>query len=320
MGSRKYNLRLMAKKYRLRPTGRKYARPVRALQITNPYRARPGLNTYSSARSRYFNPLPKMMQLKSSWYADSKYSIPFANTGTFVAGGTACAYWFIDPLNMANPTSTYGTGTGGKYFYSPDLGGFLALYQEARFRTHVLNINVSGELESQFGPDITNQAIFNNKHTTVLHVAITQVPLAYLKKADNSAHVIGEAGQVFQQVDYYTSLSQQPGVKQMVIPIDGSLNSIKSARIEIDAFDHNSVAQIIRSSQTWAAPADNPTVAVTYPDPATRNVFLVACRVGGLPTNSKTNILYVRTEMKLDQHLTFTDKFPSFPYVTDAVV
>lgn len=281
------------------------------------YRARPGLNTYPSARSRYFAPLPKMLQVKCPWYCDAKYYAPFANVGG-VLQGAACPYWFIDPLDMGRATSTYGTGVGGKYFFSPDLGAFLSLYQEARFRTHVLNLNFSAEVETVYGSNSANETMAK-VHTTVLHIAVAAVPLSYLRKADGNPHVIGDAGGVFQGVDYYASLSQQPGCKQVVLPLDGSLNSLKSVRVEIDGFDHNTTSQIIRSSQTWTTVADQPTLTVTYPDPATRNVFLIACRIAGLPYGNTTNSLYVRTEMKLEQHLTFTDKFPSFPYIVDTV-
>jgi len=308
----------MAKKYKLRPTGRKYPRPVRAQTRMNPYRARPGLNTYSSARSRYFSPLPKMMQLKTPWYADCRYFLPYSNTGAAGTVAGACGYWFIDPLDMSRPCATHGTGVGGKYFFSPDLGGFLSLYQEARFRTHVLNINftVDNSAHATAGATAVDLA---NPMRGVLHIAVMAVPLTYLRKTDLSSHTIAETGQLFQGVDYYAALSQQPGCKQLVIPLDGSQNSIKGCRVELDGYEHNGAAQTIRASMTWAPAANEPTINVAYPDPTARNVFLIATRVIGAASTTVTNQIYIRTEMKIEQHLVFTDKFPCFPYVVDTV-
>jgi len=159
----------------------------------------------------------------------------------------------------------------------------------------------------------------NMKHTTVLHVAVASVPLTYLKKYDNTPHIIGDAGAVFQGTDYYAALSQQPGCKQLVIPLDGSLNSLKSVRIDMDAYEHNGSAQLMRSVSSWAETADYPTITIAYPAPAARNVILFAVRVASTPITNRTNTLYVRCEYRLDQHIVFCDKFPSFPYVTTGV-
>jgi len=307
----------MAKKYKLRPTGRKYARPVRAQTRMNPYRARPGLNTLSSARSRYFTPLPKMMQVKLPWFADCKYVVPFAQTGNTLAG-VACAYWFIDPLDLSQSCSSTGLSDGQKYFFCGEQGVFMSLYQEGRFRTHSMNVNFSAEVQTLY-VDGSSVSTLNTKHTTVLHVAVASVPLTYLKKNDNSPHIIGDAGAVFQGVDYYAALSQQPGCKQLVIPLDGSLNSLKSARIDMDAYEHNGSAQLMRSVSSWPETADYPTITIAYPAPAARNVILFAVRVASTPITNRTNTLYVRCEYRLDQHIVFCDKFPSFPYVTTGV-
>jgi len=307
----------MAKKYKLRPTGRKYPRPVRAQTRMNPYRARPGLNTYSSARSRYFTPLPKMMQVKLPWFADCKYIIPFAQTGNTLQGA-ACAYWYVDPLDLSQPCCTTGLSDGQKYFFCGEQGVFMSLYQEGRFRTHSMNVNFSAELQTLF-TDGSPVSALNMVHTTVLHVAVASVPLTYLKKSDNTAHIIGDAGAVFQGVDYYAALSQQPGCKQLVIPLDGSLNSLKSARIDIDAYEHNGAAQLMRSVSSWPETNDYPTITIAYPAPAARNVILFAARVASTPFVSRTNNLYIRCEYRLDQHIVFCDKYPSFPYVSTGV-
>lgn len=307
----------MAKTFKLRRTGRsamKYRKKrTTGLISTSNYVAKQGLNV--SPSTRYFAPLPYKMNVRTDWMADTRYE--------FVLGGgvnnqprTEVMYVFLDPLNMTSPVNNQNyNNMGNRYFWSADLGAMLSLYQEAVFRTHVLNLELTADYTKTVLAGTGAPSMDSTTEPSV-HVACCQVPLTYLRRMDGTLMPQGNAGIPQFGVDYYSALTQSPGAKCGTIGWGQSASSFKS-RLTIDGYAHNGVQQTITSSMAWdpAAQANTPVVTYAYPNPGQRNVFLIAVRVRYNPVTDITQTVNIRAAFKLEQHLVLQDKYPAFPYI-----
>jgi len=309
----------MAKTFKLRRTGRsamKYRKKrTTRLLSRSPYVAKEGLNV--SPSTRYFAPLPYKMDMRTDWLADTRWECGLGG-GTDRQIRTESYYLFIDALNMTQYVSTAASlSTAGRKFWSADLGAMLALYQEAIFRTHVLNAEITADY-SRAVDNGTSQQIIDTSCDPSLHVAVAQVPLSYLRKEDNSLHTLANAGTLYSGVDYYSALTQTPGAKSGIVGYGASPTVFKT-RTVIDGYAHNGVQQSITSSMTWDAGTQlSPQITYSYPNPGQRNVFLFAFRFRYIPLAGVTQQLSIRAALKLEQHLVLQDKYPAFPYILGA--
>jgi hypothetical protein len=292
----------------------KYRKKRTSRLVTNTtYVAKQGLNV--SPSTRYFAPLPYKMDVRTDWMADTRYE--------FVLGGgvnnqprTENMYVFLDPLNMTNPVNNQAyNNMGNRYFWSADMGAMLALYQEAVFRTHVLNMDLAADYTKAVTAGTGAQPMASTTEPSVL-VACAQVPLTYIRRTDGALQTIANAGIPQQGVDYYSALTQSPGAKSGVVGWGQGATTWKS-RLTIDGYAHNGVQQTITSSMAWdpAAQGNTPVVTHAYPNPGQRNVFLIAIRVRYNPVADITQTVHVRASFKLEQHLVLQDKYPAFPYI-----
>jgi len=306
----------MAKTFKLRRTGRsamKYRKKrTTRLQSRSSYVAREGLNV--SPSTRYFAPLPYKMDMRTDWLADTRWECGLGG-GTDRQIRTESYYVFIDALNMTQDVSKSATlSTGCRKFFSADLGAMLALYQEAIFRTHVLNVELTADY-SRSVDNGTAQQIIDTSCDPSLHVAVAQVPLSYLRKEDSTLHTLAHTGTLYAGVDYYSALTQTPGAKTGLVGYGASPTNFK-ARIPIDGYAHNGVQQSITSTMTWdPSTSISPQITYSYPNPGQRNVYLFAFRFRYIPLAGVTQQLSVRAALKLEQHLVLQDKYPAFPYL-----
>jgi len=309
----------MAKTFKLRRTGRsamKYRKKrTTRLQSRSPYVAKEGLNV--SPSSRYFAPLPYKMDCRTDWLADTRWECGLGG-GVDRTIRTESYYVFIDALNMTQYVGTAASlGPASKKFWSADMGAMLALYQEAIYRTHVLNVELTADY-SRAVDNGTSQQIIDTTCDPSLHVAVAQVPLSYLRKEDNTLHTIAQAGYLQSGVDYYSALTQTPGAKCGLVGYGASPTSFKT-RCVIDGYAHNGVQQSITSTMTWdPATQLSPQITYSYPNPGQRNVYLFAFRFRYIPLAGVTQQLTVRAALKLEQHLVLQDKYPAFPYILGA--
>lgn len=281
--------------------------------------ARIGLNTMGT---RFFPALPQRLQLKVPFYADTKM-----NTNIFTAaqnsnggGYTNCFYWFIDPLDMSRDQLSLGHQASTK-FYSAALPKLLTLYAEGQYRTHHLSMELTGEYFRQIG---STTATTNETYTQAepnIHFACAPVSLTYLRNSVGSQHVITDAGTIYSGVDYYSALTQMPGSKSFLIPTSGQRTPIRTSMI-IDGFAHDGTSQSVRSTITWSPqtagnPPSIPTPVITYPNIQLRNVYLFAVRVRGIYYANVIQTASVRMSLNLEQHMTFIDPYPQYPYSTD---
>lgn len=292
----------------------KYRKKRTSRLVTNTtYVAKQGLNV--SPSTRYFAPLPYKMDVRTDWLADTRYE--------FILGGgvnnqprTENMYVFIDPLNMTIPVNNQAYNVmGNRHFWSADMGAMLSLYQEAVFRTHVLNMDLAADYTKAVPAGTGAQPMASTTEPTIL-VACAQVPLSYLRRSDGSLMPIANAGIPQGGVDYYSALTQMAGAKSGTIAWGQSGSTWKS-RLTIDGFAHNGVQQTITTSMNWdpAAPGNVPAVTYAYPNPGQRNVFLIAIRVRYNPVTDIVQTVHIRASFKLEQHLVLQDKYPAFPYI-----
>jgi len=292
-------------KYRKRRTSR--------LVTNTTYVAKQGLNV--SPSTRYFAPLPYKMDCRTDWMADTRYELGLGG-GVNNQPRTECFYVFIDPLNMTNPVNNQAyNNVGNRYFWSADMGAMLSLYQEAVYRTHVLNLEMTADYTKAVDAGTGAQPMASTTEPTI-HVACAQVPLSYIRRQDGALQTIANAGVPQIGVDFYSALTQTPGAKDGLIGWGQAATAYKT-RLTIDGFAHNGVQQTVTSSMAWdpAAQGNLPVVTNAFPNPGQRNVFLIAWRIRYNPVADITQTVHVRASFKLEQHLVLQDKYPAFPYI-----
>lgn len=282
--------------------------------------SRIGLNTMGS---RFFPALPARMQLKVPFYGDTKMNTNLFTAGqtTVAASYTNCYYWFMDPLDMNRDILTLGHQASTK-FYSSLFYGMMNMYGEAQYRTHHLTMDLTAE----YFRVITGAAGVAESTTRtdpIVHFACGPMALQYLRNSVGNLHIATDAGTIFSGVDYYSALTQSPGCKSYTVSTTGDRKP-QRATVTIDGFAHNGVAQSAKSNITWTPqtagnPPSTPVNLITYPNPTDRNVILCAVRVRGVYYASAVQTISLRMALKLDQHMTFIDPYPQFPYTYDGV-
>ena len=257
------------------------------------------------------------MDCRTDWLADTRWECGLGG-GVDRTIRTESYYVFLDALNMTQYVGTAASlGPASKKFWSADMGAMLSLYQEAIYRTHVLNVELTADY-SRAVDNGTSQQVIDTTCDPSLHVAVAQVPLSYLRKEDGTLHTIAQAGYLQSGVDYYSALTQTPGAKCGLVGYGASPTVFKT-RCVIDGYAHNGVQQSITSNMTWDPTTDfSPQITYSYPNPAQRNVYLFAFRFRYIPLAGVTQQLTVRAALKLEQHLVLQDKYPAFPYILGA--
>lgn len=310
----------MAKKYISR-LKRYKKRRTSTLRRRNPYSVgRIGLNTMGT---RFFPALPPRMQLKVPFYADTKMTtnLFLAAQTTVGASYTNCFYWFMDPLDMNRDILTLGHQASTK-FYSSLFYGMMNMYGEGQFRTHQLSMDLTAEYFKLVANAAGPQESFT-RTDPVVHFACGPMALQYLRNSVGNQHIAADAGIIFSGVDYYSALTQSPGCKSYTIATSGDRKPVKTS-VMIDGYAHDGVTQSVKSAITWTPqtagnPPSMPVSVLTYPNPANRNVILCALRVRGVYYTNMTQTVSLRMSLKLDQHMTFIDPYPQFPYTYDGV-
>lgn len=315
----------MAKKYRgkIRPTGRatmKYKKSGQVLAVkSNPYRvARIGLNTYST---RFFPAIPNKMNAMVPLYADCRYLMDMANSGSDNTSQASCQYFFIDPTNFDRDVSNPSTNAQGhKNWFSNIFRPLMGVYAESIIRTSVLKFEVTAEWAKRYSAAATTNGEINGFQTPLIQLAYAPVPLSYIRKSSGGQMAITDAGTLWTGVDYFSALTQMPGARNHVIPLTGDRPSVKGS-MKIDGYEHDGAAMVIRSDVTWNATAgSSPQIALWWPgDSRQRNVFFFAFRLCGLRYAHISQEILGRFCFKMDQHLTFQDSIPPMPLITQAV-
>jgi len=315
----------MAKTYggRIRRTGRgakKRTQRIVAKSKTSTLAARPGLNVSAAKGARFFAGLPPMMRLKTSWHADTNYSITIANTAVSVFTG----YFWIDPLRYDYAVNKAGVGAdgtnnrGNRNWFGTEMESMFYQYSEGRFRTHVLNAQFCLDYTRVFTGTHTAATIASGQQPPFFQMVCATVPQSFIRTSSGSASLVTDAGVfIAGGPDYYSALSKLPGAKSWVLPTDGSAQSQKNITMTIDAYEHTGSAQSIIVNREWLPAASFPTLSITHPDPSARQVFLFACRFRQLTSDASIILNYgLRSAFRLDQHMEFVDKVPTFPYLT----
>lgn len=315
----------MAKTYggRIRRTGRSAKRRTQRIVAKSKYSvlaARPGLNVSAAKAARFFASLPPMMRLKTAWHADTNYSISIANNAASVYTG----YFWIDPLRYDYAVNKVGVGAdgtnnrGNRNWFGTEMEAMFFQYGEGRFRTHVLNAQFSLDYTRIFTGTQTAATIASGQQPPFFQMVCASVPQSFIKQSSGVAHLVTDAGVfIAGGPDYYSALSKLPGSKSFVLPTDGSAQSQKNITMTIDAYEHTGSAQSIIATREWLPSNNFPTLAVTHPDPSARQVFLFACRFRQLTSAGSIILDYgLRTAYRLDQHMEFVDKVPTWPYLT----
>lgn len=314
----------MAKTYggRIRRTGRSAKRRTQrivAKSKSSVLAARPGLNVSAAKAARFFASLPPMMRLKTSWHADTNYSITIANTAVSVFTG----YFWIDPLRYDYAVNKVGVGAdgtnnrGNRNWFGTEMESMFFQYGEGRFRTHVLNAQFSLDYTKVFTGTHTAATIASGQQPPFFQMVCAAVPQSFIRQSSGASHLVTDAGAFISGgPDYYSALSKLPGAKSWILPTDGSAQSQKNITMTIDAYEHTGQAQSIIVSREWLPAATFPTLTATQPDPSARQVFLFACRFRQLTSDASIILNYgLRAAYRLDQHMEFVDKVPTWPYL-----
>ena len=188
-----------------------------------------------------------MMRLKTSWHADTNYSITIANTAVSVFTG----YFWIDPLRYDYAVNKVGVGAdgtnnrGNRNWFGTEMESMFFQYGEGRFRTHVLNAQFSRLHESVHRyPYCRNHCFWPT--TSILPNGLAAVPQSFIRQSSGASHLVTDAGAFISGgPDYYSALSKLPGAKSWILPTDGSAQSQKNITMTIDAYEHTGQAQSI---------------------------------------------------------------------------
>jgi len=292
----------------------KARRVIASMGSGNPYKADQGLNVGKPQR---FLSFPNIMKVCLPWEADTRYLLVIGPVLPAVAGAIATPYVFLDPLNhdaYVNNNVNYPTAL--KFFYTSDMFSLASIYQNMTFKTHVLNYTFSFDYskDNLTDPGQPNPIETNDYILPAIDMAIGTLPITFLKDDTNTPHNAAQAGTLFDNVDYYSALTRQPGVKTYSLS-QGSVRTI-SGSISIDALEHDGEPQTLASFQTWRTPFPTiPDVGLVSPDPAFRKVFLIALRMPELQIPGVQQTYSLRAAFRLDQHVVCFNKIPSFPYV-----
>jgi len=259
-----------------------------------------------------------MLRLKTAWQADTQYDIIVSNPGQAIYTG----YFWIDPLRYDYAVNRFGVGVdgtnsrGNRNWFGTEMESMFYQYSEGRFRTHVLNVQLSADYFRNFTPALAANAVQQTLTPLVLQFVCATVPQSFIRTSAAAASLVTDAGAVIMNgPDYYSALSKMPGAKSFILPTDGSANTQKNLTMTIDGYEHTGSCQSIIATRTWAPANAAPTLTVTHPDPPARQVFLFAFRFRQLSSNEAVTSLGIRAAFRMDQHMEFCDKVSSWPYL-----
>jgi len=312
----------MARKYggAIRRTGRRKgrARLVSKTRAPTSMVARPGLNVSAAKSARFFASLPKMMRLKTSWYADTNYFHLVSTPAQTVYTG----YWWIDPLRYDYNVNALGVGANGtnsranRNWFGTEMESMFLQYSEGRFRTHVL----SAEFACDYQRSANNTSpAYDHVSTQVIptvQIVCAPVPQSFIRNTAGTVHLITESGVlVMGGPDYFSALTKMPGATTKIIPANGNATAPTRFTMTIDGYEHNGNLQSVTATRTWAPGDIFPTLTVTHPAPDQRQVYLFAIRHRTPTTANVVCQINLRASFRLDQHMEFMDKVPLWPYM-----
>lgn len=279
-----------------------------------------------STRRRFYPPLPRYMNVAVPFHFDTRMECAFDNTLAAQNSHTNVFYWFWDPINMSNnigpvTTATNPTNLGTQTMYSLAFTNMISQYNEARFKTCVLDVEFSADFARvvQAGAGTSGPAAAID--TPNVQMVIGKIPSSYLRLDAANFHTPAQTGVVYRvglggaAYDYYSILSGQTGSKQLFLPVNGNQETRKTARIIVDSYEHTGGVLTATSTIAWPINQTRPTVAVTFPAPANRTYIVCAVRYRSISNAETTPKVFVRCSGKMTQHCTFTDNMPQMPYL-----
>lgn len=291
----------------------------------NPYRGKPGVPE-AGGLTRYYPSLPKLLKVAVPWLYDTRHEIPISGlTIPDATSQTISAYWFYDPLDMAQrvgppSTATNPTSSISQYAYSATHWAMMTMYSEMRYKTTTYDLEFTADWARSFVNSTAAANSLQDEPNVSLMVGV--LPGNYFRLTSTTFHNSSQAGQIFPNssaaeiFDYYSILSQTPGAKQLFLPTNGNQDSRKTVKMSIDAYEHDGTTQVATGTYTWAQDAARPATTMTWPNPNQRSWLVVACRVRFVSYSDTTARprLFIRTSGKCTQHVTYGDPIPSSPY------
>lgn len=266
-----------------------------------------GKNLMSIPRlGKFFPGLPQNCYQMCPVLGDTRYGFD-----TFSSTLSAdCHYVFWDPIDFSRDLNTSFATSSGQKWYKVQLLQMMALYQEARFKMTKLSIDVSLDSIS------TNFVAANSQNPPDrIDLSLCVVPLTYLKTSAGVAHTATQAGTWFTGVDYYSASTHKKGTQFFSLTTDGNKSNYKASQY-IDGYAHNGITQSILSNMTFSPLSDLPTQSVTYPNPSSREVFLLSVRFRCHSDTNINNTMYLRISAKMEAHMHFCDPVANWPYAT----
>ena len=255
--------------------------------------------------NKFFPTLPTNNYLCVPCFGDTRYTFDtYSSTQP-----SQCRYIFWDCLDMSQNLNTATTGLSALWWYV-QLINQMQLYQEGRYKMAKLSIDTSLDA-------VTTNYISGNSQNPPdrLDVAFGAVPLSYLKTSAGTQHTYNQAGNWQTDVDYYSALTHMKAASFYSLTTDGQKSNYKASAY-IDGYSHTGTTQSINSTMTWGIGSVIPTTNITWPNPSTRQVFLLALRHRCHSDVNITNNFSLRISLKMDQHIHFTDSVPNMPYAT----
>lgn len=257
-------------------------------------------------KMKIFRPLTTVQGIMTSFQSDPRILLgetaDYTHTGP---GSINQAYMFIPLVDMNN--KTYRSTASEANWHSPHHSALCAIYNEFEYATTY----VSGQMTMDYFTNEPTASFLDN-----INVAAAIVPFKYLKDTKFVAHAPSQFGRLFTGVDYYSTMTQSPNTKHMLLGRNGN-NGIARFNFKVDAYAHNghSISGTSRISNVNAGTGGiiGPTVAnITYPDLVEeQQVLLLAFRYVQPRAEDIYNVLLA---IKCDQHFLYKDKSPDYQY------
>lgn len=305
---------------------RTYKRRTSRLVKRNPYRQLKGVIPTTSS-GRYYAPLPYQMKVAIPWYLDTRHMLTL-DGGTSGVARTKVFYWIWDPINMGlrmGPDSTASNPitTSNQYPYSAQHYAMFNIYTEMKYRTTVYNMEFQADFHRIFANGTAANILAVDSQPSVSMI-VGVLPQTYLKRDATTYHDNADTGVIYPNAtfpevfDYHSILSNTPGSKQLVLPVDGSQDKPLKTQLSIDAYEHIGAPLSATGIVNWDQGTARPGITMSWPNPGTRSFVVCAVRVRYMPYGEADQRIFIRSSVKVDQHVTMADKIPSAPYSTTA--
>lgn len=260
--------------------------------------------------NKFYPSLPPNLHLCIPSYGDTRYQF---STFTAAGLGAQCTYVFYNTLDLLAVIQA-GALDFAENLFCPQINYLMGIYQEARFKMQKMSFDFS--LDNVF----TNFISGNSQNPPDrLDVAIGVVPISYMRNSSGTSLTAVNAGTQFIGVDYYSALTHMKGAQFFSLTTDGTKSNYK-AQVYIDGLSHTGNNLSITSSNAWEPTTRVPSTTVTYPTTTQQQVVLLAMRYKTHTDTNISNDFFVRTSIKLDSHLHFTDRVPECPYVVSSQI